>query len=401
MMQAPYCDSPSPLRLDAGCSCSGPPGVTCLGLRLALPKAPMTPVLPIAERSIPKIRIVTECSGLEPLPYVLDRLGLAGRYKMVAACEVDPLCRRVIRLCQTGDARPHQLFKDIARRRPEQLPDHDLYVAGFPCQPFSTMGSRLGVDDPSGRGLIIEHIIAALAAKMPRAFLLENVKGLVTQHRGTFDHILHQLRTMAGSAYLVAHKIIDTADHGLPQHRERVYILGFLRSSFVRSARFKWPRPRPRRSLQHVLRWTSTDKRKVIVKERKFIHRASPKLQQRLKAVLAGIRQKGVDPRDLNCPVVADIDGSKPHWMRGISPCLTRARAATGHYLPARGRRLTIKERLRLQGLPVHIHKRCRGHVSDRQLGAMIGNSLSLNVLQALLSSMLPACGLVPRAQGF
>jgi len=378
-------------------------GATCLGLRLAHLKAPTLtmPVLPIAERGNRKIRVVTECSGLEPLPYVLDRLGLAGQYKMVAGCEVDPHCRRVIRLCHEGDARPRQLFKDITRRRPEQLPDHDLYVAGFPCQPFSTMGSRQGVDDPSGRGLIIEHIIAALATKLPRTFLLENVKGLVTQHRSTFDHILHQLRTMAGSAYVVGYKVIDTADHGLPQHRERVYILGFLRSSFVRSARFKWPRPRPRRSLQQVLRWTSTDKRKVIVNEKKNFHRASPELQQRLRAVLKRIREKGVDPRDLNCPVVADIDGSKPHWMHGISPCLTRARAATGHYLPARGRRLTIKERLRLQGLPVHIHKRCRGRVSDRQLGAMIGNSLSLNVIKALLSRMLPACGLVHRAAGF
>jgi DNA (cytosine-5)-methyltransferase 1 len=255
------------------------------------------------------------------------------------------------------------------------------------------MGSRQGVDDPSGRGLIIEHIIAALATKLPRVFLLENVKGLVTQHRRTFDHILHQLRTIAGSAYLVGYKILDTADHGLPQHRERVYIVGFLRSSYA--ARFKWPVPRPRRSLQQVLRWTTTDKRKVIVKERKFMASASPKLKQRLITVLKRIRQKGVGPRDQNCPVVADIDGSKPHWMHGISPCLTRARAATGHYLPARGRRLTIKERLLLQGLPLHIHKRCRGHVSNRQLGAMIGNSLSLNVIKALLSRMLPACGLV------
>ena len=53
-----------------------------------------------------KIRIVTECSGLEPLPYVFERLGLAGRYEMAAACEIDPICRRVIRLCHTGPARP-------------------------------------------------------------------------------------------------------------------------------------------------------------------------------------------------------------------------------------------------------------------------------------------------------
>ena len=192
------------------------------------------PLLPIAKDAGKKLRVVTECSGLEPLPFVLDRLGLAGKYKMVSGCEIDPHCRRVVRLCHSGDARPNQLFKDITRRRPEQLPDHDLYVAGFPCQPFSTMGSRQGVNDKLGRGLIIDHIIAALATKLPRAFLLENVRGLVSQHRDSFDHILGRLRTIAGSAYVVGYKIIDTADHGLPQHRGRVYIVGFLRTSIAR-----------------------------------------------------------------------------------------------------------------------------------------------------------------------
>ena len=195
---------------------------------------------------------------------------------------------------------------------------------------------------------------------------------------------------------MVGHKIIDTADHGLPQHRERVYIVGFLRTSIVRAARFKWPQPRKCRSLPHVLRWGPLNRRKVLRNECIFLATASPKLKQRLFAVLKRIRQKGVDPRDIRRPIVADIDGSKPHWMHGVSPCLTRARASTGHYLPARGRRLTIKERLRLQGLPVRIHECCRGHVSNRQLGAMIGNSLSLNVVRALLSRMLPACGLMP-----
>ena len=63
-----------------------------------------------------KLRVVTECSGLEPLPCVLDRLGLSGRYLMVAACEIDPVCRRVIRLRHRGPARPQKMFKDISRR---------------------------------------------------------------------------------------------------------------------------------------------------------------------------------------------------------------------------------------------------------------------------------------------
>jgi len=339
--------------------------------------------------------VVTECSGLEPLPYVLDRVGLTGKYEMVAACEVDPVCRRVIRLCHEGPARPKKMFTDICTRRPEELPDHDLYVAGFPCQPFSTMGSRQGVRDARGRGLIIKHIIAALAAKRPRAFLLENVKGLVTQHRATFDRILRLLRSMAGSAYKVGFKVIDTAELGIPQHRERVYIVGLLRAALVPGVTFAWPTPRPCKTLPVVLRWPGTpDKRVVRKNEKRFLAQSTPKMRRRLKLALKSIRRRGVDPRGFEKPVVVDIDGVTPHWMHGISPCLTRTRAATGHYLPSQGRRLTITERLRLQDLPVAIHARCAGHISDRQLGAIIGNSLSLNVVGALVSQMLPACGL-------
>ena len=72
------------------------------------------------------------------------------------------------------------MLTDIMVRNPKDLPDHDLYVAGFPCQPFSAMGLREGVPDRHGRGFIITHIVVALQAKQPRACILENVRGLIT-----------------------------------------------------------------------------------------------------------------------------------------------------------------------------------------------------------------------------
>lgn len=238
------------------------------------------------------------------------------------------------------------------------------------------------------RGRIINHIIAALTLKVPRAFLLENVKGLVTQRPQTLENILGQLRNIAGGAYLVRHRVIDTADHGLPQHRERVYIVGLLGSCLVPATCFTWPKPRRCTPLPKLWRWGVPDRRAAIQREKAFVAKASPKLKLRLKAVFQQIKKKGVDLRDWHRPVVVDIDGSKPHWMHGISPCLTRTRAATGHYLPALGRRMYFKERLLLQGLPSNIQTCCRNCVSERQLGAMIGNSLSLNVIEALLSSI-------------
>ena len=112
--------------------------------------------------------------------------------------------------------------------------------------------------DARGRGLIINHVISALAVKRPRAFLLENVKGLVTQHNATFKQILQQLRHMAGSAYKVGFKIIDTADFGIPQHRERVYIVGLLRDAMVPGFSFTLPTPRRRIPLGTALGWRNT-----------------------------------------------------------------------------------------------------------------------------------------------
>ena len=160
------------------------------------------------------------------------------------------------------------MLRDISRRKPQELPDHALYVAGVPCQPFSTMGARQGVHDAKGRGLIVNHIISALAAKRPRAFLLENVKGLAAQHRATFGNILQQLRQMAGSAYNAGFTILDTADFGIPQHRERVYIVGLLRAAKVPGISLAWPTPRGRESLPAALGWRkNTDKRKAHERE--------------------------------------------------------------------------------------------------------------------------------------
>ena len=114
--------------------------------------------------------------------------------------------------------------------------------------------------DARGRGLIINHIISALAVKRPRAFLLENVKGLVAQHKATFKQNMQRLRHMAGSAYKVGFKIIDTADFGIPQHRERVYIVGLLRDAMVPgfSFTFTWPTPQRRIALGTALGWRKT-----------------------------------------------------------------------------------------------------------------------------------------------
>ena len=105
------------------------------------------------------------------------------------------------------------------------------------------------------------------------------------------------------------------------------------------------------------------------------------------------IEDAGLDRHSNDDVVVVDIDGAKVQWLCGVSPCLTRARAAAGFYMPARGRRMTLAERFRLQGIPLRVLQYRQG-ISDRQLGMMVGIALSLNVLERLLVRMLRACGI-------
>lgn len=126
---------------------------------------------------------------------------------------------------------------DITKISAEQIPDFDILVAGFPCQPFSSIGKREGFNHTT-QGTLFYEIVRILEHKKPVSFLLENVKGLVNHDKGkTFKTIIETLQ----KDYWVFHKILDAADFGVPQHRERIYIIGFRKEEFKTRPNFVIP----------------------------------------------------------------------------------------------------------------------------------------------------------------
>ncbi len=126
----------------------------------------------------------------------------------------------------------HPINGDITKISAEDIPDHDVLLGGFPCQPFSiagvskknALGRAHGFADET-QGTLFFDVARIIDAKRPKAFLLENVKNLQSHDKGrTFDVILRTLREELG--YQVFHKVIDGA-HFVPQHRERIIIVGF------------------------------------------------------------------------------------------------------------------------------------------------------------------------------
>lgn len=121
----------------------------------------------------------------------------------------------------------HKNYGDATKIKPEELPDFDLLVGGFPCQTFSIAGKRKGFDD--ARGTLFFDIARILSEKRPRYLVLENVKGLLTHNKGkTFQRILEVLAELG---YRVEWSLFNSLNFGVPQLRQRVYIIGTLREN--------------------------------------------------------------------------------------------------------------------------------------------------------------------------
>lgn len=130
-------------------------------------------------------------------------------------------------------------FGDITKIEEKNIPDHDILLAGFPCQSFSIAGKRGGFEDV--RGTLFFNIASIIKEKRPKAFFLENVKGLVSHDGGkTLKIILDVLRNDL-NYFVPEPEIINAKDFGVPQNRERIFIVGFRKDLGVTS--FNYPRP--------------------------------------------------------------------------------------------------------------------------------------------------------------
>ena len=127
---------------------------------------------------------------------------------------------------------------DITKIQVKDIPRFDILSAGFPCQPFSSFGKRAGFKHKT-QGTLFFDVLRIIEGRKPSAFVLENVKGLVNHdQKRTMSTILGALDA---AGYEVRYSILNSADFGVPQHRERVYIVGFRRAIFGVSPDFSWP----------------------------------------------------------------------------------------------------------------------------------------------------------------
>jgi len=165
-----------------------------------------------------KIRVVSLFSGIGGFEIGINNSNL--ECEVVFSSEID----KYATASYLSNFKDNNLYGDITKIEEKDIPDHDFLVAGFPCQAFSIAGKRLGFEDT--RGTLFFDVARILKEKQPRYILLENVKNLIAHDEGkTFKTII---KTLNEVGYTIDFTIINSVEAGLPQNRERTYIVGIL-----------------------------------------------------------------------------------------------------------------------------------------------------------------------------
>lgn len=247
-------------------------------------------------------------------------------------------------------------FGDITKIDANEIPDHDILFAGFPCQPFSIIGQMKGFEDT--RGTLFFHIAEILSVKKPKAFILENVKQLVGHDGGkTLKTILESLKNLG---YHVQYTVLNALDYGLPQKRERIIIVGHREPIL-----FSFPSPiRPFKPLSEIIE-KKVDKKHFasdyIRVKRKESHKSAYKL-----AIWHENKSGNI------C--------SYPY------SCALRAGASYNYLLVNGERRLTPREMFRLQGFPDSYQI----INNESQARKQAGNAVPVNMVKAVIQKLLP-----------
>jgi len=288
---------------------------------------------------------------------------------------------------------------DITKIRTDEIPEHDVLVAGFPCQPFSiagvskknSLGRKHGFLDET-QGTLFFDVARIIRDKRPAAFLLENVKNLTSHDKGrTFEVIIRTLTKELG--YKVWHKVID-AQHFVPQHRERIVIVGFRED-----VPFSWddlklpPKGSVRlKSILHPENGSETPEAQFTLGAKATVngkYTLTDKLWQYLQSYADKHRAAG-NGFGFGLVTGADIARTlSARYFKDGSEILV----SQGKKNP---RRLTPRECARLMGYPDDF----RIPVSDTQAYKQFGNSVAVPVFAAVARIMQPHIQALVEADG-
>jgi DNA (cytosine-5)-methyltransferase 1 len=317
----------------------------------------------IREKQNESMRVVDLFAGTGAFSYVFKSLG----HEVVFANDIEPASEEIYKL---NFPEHNFVLGDLNNIPTKDIPEHDILCGGFPCQPFSIAGKQEGFEDK--RSNVIWKMFKIIKRHKPKILLLENVKNLLTHdNEKTFKTILKCLEKLS---YNVKYKLMDTCKYTeVPQHRERVYIIGIRDSVNKMNLDLNFPDIKNKKIKEFLER--NIDKKYYYTKKLKAYDKISD-----------GVK-KSIDNNVLY--------QYRRYYVRenknGVCPTLTANMGSGGHNVPllldAKGiRKLTPRECFNLQGFPT-IYK--LPMLSDSRLYKLAGNAVSVPIILLLVKQLI------------
>ncbi|HIE3772200.1 TPA: DNA cytosine methyltransferase [Streptococcus pneumoniae] len=329
------------------------------------------------------------------------RLGMeSAGHKCIGFCEIDKFARESYKAIHNtkGEIELHDITA-VSDESIRGIGSVDIICGGFPCQAFSIAGNRRGFEDT--RGTLFFEIARFASILRPKYLFLENVKGLLNHENGvTFETIISTLDELG---YNVEWQVLNSKNFGVPQNRERVFIIGHLRRERTRRI-FPLSGKNQSTSNQSVMKIGNINPSGNGMNGEVYqADGLAPTLTtnkgegQKIAIKSNTIKQFGVlQPNFNQCGVVYETDGIAPTiraYQGGehdIAPTLTSNRYHENNHLSDgfRIRKLTPKECWRLQGFPDWAFDKAQEVNSNSQLYKQAGNSVTVNVIAAIAKEL-------------
>ena len=320
----------------------------------------------------PTLTLVTDFSGMETPSQALIACGV--KHVLLSASEMKPALRRfIITNFQPVEIR-HDAWMEPDLRDGCQP---DLYVAGFPCQTFSGLGKRQGVDDEQGRGICAEVCIHRIAKLQPKAFILENVTGARTAHGGDFWRNL--TTQLLDEGYTLDDCIFDAINAGSPQTRRRVYLVGRR----GRHGPLAIAGEREPIDIETILDPREPGDDHMRAPRGK--HGGEIDATRRVVRERDRLNQLGISTETVER--VLNIDDGRVARSTPKVSCLLASRKY-GFWLMSRGRKMRAHEALKAQGVTPALWQ---WPELDSDILFMAGNAMNLRVLSHIYAALLPA----------
>ena len=276
------------------------------------------------------------------------------------------------------DTTNEEKFGNLTKIVPEKLPSFDVAVAGFPCQTFSVIGKREGLQD--ARGQIVFKIMDLLKAKDVPYFIFENVKGLTTHDKGkTLQTIIESIEA---DGYHVEYKILTSSHFGVPQIRQRVYLIGIRKDKLKKSKEFLWP--------SEAI--TYTDVAPFLCDTNNEISPINFEYFERYVNNETNQGKYKIEELKKEEYLIIDTRQSDLRLYRNRIPTLRSFRDGLYYIRDGIIRELTGYEALLIQGFPKTYADKVKNLIDDRHLLMQAGNAMTVGVIEALGNALLKYC---------